>query len=183
MPDPANHDFGAYRIRLRVVVTSRIPVDLRGRIDPSDIVQDTLCAAIRDPERYEGRTSTEMMGWLCGIARHKLIDRFHQLGREDMVEHLDGVLERTSLGISRLVAAIQPAPDARAIADEEAKILEAMLERLTPAEHEAIILMHCQDMPVAEIGRHMNRTPAAIGGLLKRGLRKLRELCDGRIEP
>jgi DNA-directed RNA polymerase specialized sigma24 family protein len=41
---------------------------------------------------------------------------------------------------------------------------------------EALVLKHCQDWSLAEIGRHLGRSPAAVASLLRRGLRQLREL-------
>jgi RNA polymerase sigma-70 factor, ECF subfamily len=187
MPDPANHDFGAYRNYLKVLALSRISVDLRGRIDPSDVVQEALCDAIRNLNGHPNPTQAEMMAWLREILCHRLIDRFRRFRLEDRVKSLDGLLEQTSAGMSHLLRASQPAPDDQAIADEEAKFLKEMLEstlgQLTEAQAEAIVLKHCQGMSVAEISRHMNRTPAAVGGLLRHGMHELRQLCDGRIEP
>jgi RNA polymerase sigma-70 factor (ECF subfamily) len=52
------------------------------------------------------------------------------------------------------------------------------LAQLSPAQREALILQHWHGWTLAQIGAHMNRTPAAVAGLLKRGLRQLRELLQ-----
>ena len=40
--------FAEYRDYLMILARSQIAIDLRARIDPSDLVQDTLCDALRD---------------------------------------------------------------------------------------------------------------------------------------
>ena len=53
---PANDgEFDEYRDYLMVLARSQVAVDLRGRIDPSDLVQETLCDALRDLPRHRGR--------------------------------------------------------------------------------------------------------------------------------
>jgi RNA polymerase sigma-70 factor (ECF subfamily) len=179
MPEPGSHEgLGAYREYLVILARSQVPVDLRGRIDPSDLVQETLCDALRDlPRRPEGdRTPGEMVGWLRSVLKFNLIDRLRRLRLERRLVSLDGLLDQTSDGMSGFLRASQPAPEARAVCEEDALTLAAMLAQLSPPQAEAIVLKHCQGMPVAEISRHMNRTPDAVGGLLRHGMRRLREL-------
>jgi RNA polymerase sigma-70 factor (ECF subfamily) len=184
MPEPEIHDLGAYRNYLKALALAQISVDLRGPIDPSDVVQETLYCATRDLERHRGQTPAEMMGWLREILRCRLADCFGRLGRRRQIESLDRSLEQTSAGINRILwASSQSTPEDHAKRNEEAEILKTLLEQLTPAQAEALILKHCRGMSVAEISRHMNRTPAAVGGLLRHGMERLRKLCNGRIEP
>ena len=127
MPEPANDDeFGEYRDYLMVLARSQISVDLRGRIDPSDLVQETLCDALRDLPSTGARTRAETMGWLRSVLTFNLVDRLRRLRLERQVVSLDGSLDQTSAGMSRFVRASQSAPDARVIREEDA---------LDPGEH------------------------------------------------
>lgn len=181
MPDPANHDFNAHRAYLKVLALAQIPVELRGRIDPSDIVQQTLCDAFRR-DLHNQHTPAELMVRLRIILRDKLVDMFRRRRLENRVKSLGGLLEQTSVRLSEFLWDGRPGPDNGAMVRELREFLEAMLERLSPAQAEAIILMYFRGMSVAEISRHMNREPTAVGGLLRHGMKRLRELCDGRIE-
>ncbi len=153
---------------------SQISVDLRGRIDPSDLAHDTICDALR-AARLRG---AQTFGWLRKILHDNVVDRLRKLRLENRVASLDALLGQTSTGISRFMRASQSAPEARVVREEDEQILANMLMKLTPAQGEAIMLKHCQGMSVAEISRHMNRTPDAVGGLLKHGMRRLRELMQ-----
>ncbi len=182
MPERRNdEEVGDYREYLMVLARSQVSVDLRGRIDPSDLVQETLCDALRDLPRHRGRTRAEMMGWLRSLLRFNLIDRLRRLRLEGPVVSLDGSLDQTSHGMNCLVQSGRSAPEVRAVREEDALLLTAMLGQLSGPQAEAIILKHCQGMSVAEIGRHMNRTPEAIGGLLRHGMRRLRELLPREV--
>ncbi len=53
--------------------------------------------------------------------------------------------------------------------------LSVALARLLPDERRAIVLKNWENQSLTEIAEQMGRTPAAVAGLLKRGLHKLRE--------
>src|SRR5262245_10311191 len=163
MPGPERpDDLGEYRDYLMALALAQVPVDLRGRVDPSDLVQETLCEALRDREQHRGGTRAELMGWLRSVLRFNLIDRLRRLRHEAPAGALDGSLDRTSQGMGWLFAASQTAPDARAVREEDALRLAAVMKELSAPQAEAIILKHCQGMSVDEICRHMNRTPDAV---------------------
>ncbi|MFO0902336.1 MAG: sigma-70 family RNA polymerase sigma factor [Pirellulales bacterium] len=168
-------DLGEYREWLKALATAQISVDLRGRIDPSDLVQQTICEALRDLPKQRGATRAEMMGWLRSVLRCNLIDAFRKLRFAPRVS-LDDSLALTAEGMSRFLAADHSDVDARLQRDERALLLADRLQQLTPAQAEAILLKHCHGMSVEQICRHMDRSPEAVGGLLRHGMRRLREL-------
>ena len=49
------------------------------------------------------------------------------------------------------------------------------------AQREALVLQHWHGWSLAQIAQHLERSPAAVAGLLKRGLKELRlQLQDNR---
>src|SRR5437660_934489 len=114
MPEPAiDHDFGEYRDYLMILARSQISVDLRGRIDPSDVVQQTLCDAFREPSSGRRRGRVLMMGWLKKVLHDNLVDRFRRHKLEARIEPLEARLDDTSDGISRFLRASQSGPASR----------------------------------------------------------------------
>jgi RNA polymerase sigma-70 factor (ECF subfamily) len=177
MPMPVDDGvFEGYRDYLMVLARAQVEADLRGRIDPSDLVQEALCDALRDLPRHRGGSRAEMMGWLRSLLRCNLIDRFRRLRLEDRVASLDALLDRTSAGMSALALASQSTPEARAVREEDALALAGLLEQLSGLQAEAIVLKHCRGWSVEEIGRHLDKSPDAVGGYLRHGMRRLREL-------
>jgi RNA polymerase sigma-70 factor (ECF subfamily) len=55
----------------------------------------------------------------------------------------------------------------------------AALDRLPEAQRAAIVLQTWQGWSLGDIAVHMGRTTDAVAGLLKRGLRQLREDLEG----
>ncbi len=61
---------------------------------------------------------------------------------------------------------------------EQAERLATALAALPDDQRAAVILKHFHDWSVAQIAEHLDRSTLAVGGLLKRGLKKLRERLD-----
>ena len=70
---------------------------------------------------------------------------------------------------------MQSSPQVRVERDEQLVQLANALETLPESQQEAITLHHLHGLSIAEIGQLIDRSPAAVAGLLKRGLRGLRE--------
>jgi RNA polymerase sigma-70 factor, ECF subfamily len=166
---PGDHaDLVKFRDYLMILARSRVPFDLRGRIDPSDLVHDTLCAALQQPDWPE-------LFWLRRKLHDKLVDCFRRLKFQPPNVSFHDLMDQTSNGMSVLVAK-QSSPASKVIRDEDALILAEKLKQLPEDQREAVVLKYCDGKSVFEIGRHIDKTPGAVGGLLKRGMRHLREL-------
>ena len=177
MPEfPREDEFREYRDYLLALARSQISVDLRCQIDPSDLVQDTICDALRSPQQIRERPQT--LGWLRRILHDNLIDQLRRLRHKNRVASIDALLERTSARISQFLVCDNTHPQVKAMREENEQILADLLGKLSSAQAEAIILKHCQGLSVAAIGRHMNKSPVAVGGLLRHGMLRLRELMN-----
>ena len=60
--------------------------------------------------------------------------------------------------------------------NEQALRLATALGCLTPPQREAIELHHLKGIPLAEVGKRMNRDRKAVGALILRGTKRLREV-------
>src|SRR4051794_21541311 len=86
----------AYRNYLRLLARTGIDAELRGKVDPSDLVQETLLKAHRHFGQFRGRTEPELAAWLRQILASNLADlvrRFRmagarQVARERSLEEL-----------------------------------------------------------------------------------------------
>ncbi|WP_165223880.1 sigma-70 family RNA polymerase sigma factor [Aquisphaera insulae] len=184
-PSPEVGDLDGFRDYLRALTWKWIPADLRGRVDPSDLIQETLLRAHRDRDRFRGDgdaagggNEAVRAGWLKQVLAARLADRLRELGRARGVSLQD--LDRSSVGMEHLIPASLSSPSAGLRCEERALLVAKLLARIPRDQAEAIVLKHCEGLPVQEVARHMNRSPQAIGGLLRRGLRSLRELASTR---
>jgi RNA polymerase sigma-70 factor (ECF subfamily) len=159
-------------------------LELRGqvpsRLDPSDVVQQTLLEAHRAAAQCRAETDAERAAWLRQILAHNLADAFRDQHRERRdvrrERSLERGLEQSSARLACLLAAGASSPSAQAVRHEQSVRLAAALAELPEAQREALVLQHWHGLTLAEIGVRLDRTPVAVAGLLKRGLKRLREL-------
>ena len=97
------------------------------------------------------------------------------VGRE---RSLDAALTASSVRLAGVLAAEQSSPSARLRRDEQTLRVVEALDRLPDAQREALVLQHWQGWSLATIGEHLGRSPAAVAGLIKRGLKQLRTLLE-----
>jgi RNA polymerase sigma-70 factor (ECF subfamily) len=65
-------------------------------------------------------------------------------------------------------------PSQKAIRGEEAQQLAQALAVLPDDQRDAVRLRHLEGWALADIARHLGRSPAATAGLIKRGMQVLR---------
>jgi RNA polymerase sigma-70 factor (ECF subfamily) len=174
--DPA--ELERFRAYLRVLARSQLDPRLHGKLDPSDVVQQTLLHAIQGLDGFRGRTDAELAAWLRQILAHQLANAARDLGRArrdvSRERSLEAALGESSARLEAWLAADQSSPSAQAERHEQLLRLATALAELPSAQQEAVMLHHLQGWTLEEIGRHLDRSPAAVAGLIKRGLKALR---------
>jgi RNA polymerase sigma-70 factor (ECF subfamily) len=154
--------------------------EFQGKLDPSDLVQQTLLKAHQSRDQFRGSSEAEHLAWLRTILANTLTDAIRKFapkaGKRE--RSLEASLEQSSRRLEAIVAADQTSPSQRVIRHEQLFRLAEALARLPDDQRQAVELRHLQRLATAEIARQMNRSVSAIGGLLQRGLRALRVNLD-----
>jgi RNA polymerase sigma-70 factor (ECF subfamily) len=180
MPDPnesAHRPVEEYRDYLQLLARLQLDPRLRGKLDPSDVVQQTLVKAHLAREQFRGATAGELAGWLRRILANTLIDATRKFQRElDLEQHLEQQLSNSSARLEAWLAAEQSSPSEVAVRHEQLLRLATALTQLPEDQRAAVELHHLRDASVADIATQLGRTEASVAGLLRRGLKRLREL-------
>jgi RNA polymerase sigma-70 factor (ECF subfamily) len=176
-----------FRAYLRLLARMHLDPRLRGKLDASDVVQQTLLQACQGLTGFRGTTEAELAAWLRQILARNLAHAVRDLGRDkrdvSRERSLEQALGQSSHRLGMWLAADQSSPSESAQRKEQAVRLAEALETLPEAQREALVLHYWQDWTLPEIGRHLGRTPASVAGLVQRGLKQLRVLLrEGKAE-
>jgi RNA polymerase sigma-70 factor (ECF subfamily) len=168
------------RFRAYLLLLARMQLQGRpeARLGASDLVQQTLLEAWQQADKFRGATDREGAAWLRQALAHNLADGVRAQHRHRRDVGRERPLEQSSQR-GDWPAAEQSSPSQRAAHHEEDERLAEALAGLPEAQREALVLQHWHGLMLAEIGERLGRTPVAVAGLLKRGLKALRARLDG----
>jgi RNA polymerase sigma-70 factor, ECF subfamily len=171
-----------FRHYLGLLVRTQLGPRLRAKFDMSDVVQQTLLDAHRQWEQFRGSDDAELAAWLRKMLACNLADAFRAWGRAkrdvSRERSLEALLDQSCSQLAGWLEAVQTSPSAKAVKNEELLQLAWALDQLPEAQREAIELHHLQALSLAEIAAFLQRSEAAVAGLLRRGLSRLRELLQ-----
>jgi RNA polymerase sigma-70 factor (ECF subfamily) len=125
-----------------------------------DLTAETFMAAVTASRRGQARELT--VGWLVGVARHKLVDHWRSLARE----------ERGLAAVERnQQVAEDPWPDVL-----DAQAAHWALMRLSAPQRLALTLRYLDGLSVPEVADHLGRSVHATETLLVRARAALRRV-------
>ncbi len=174
-----------YRNYLRLLARTQIDLHLQGRVNPSDLVQETFLEAYRDFGQFRGKTEKEWLAWLWRILVHNLARLVEQqlkalkrdARREVSLHRVDvGLLDATSARFDAALVSPHSSPSEQAQRREQAALVADRMARLPAHYRDVIVLRNLEGLSFDEVGRRMGRTPGAVRLLWLRALEKLRQL-------
>ena len=169
---PQDHFLERHREYLHLLARLYLNPRLRSKLDPSDVVQETLLKASENQGQFQGQGDEQLAGWLRGILVNTLADALRTFGGAKRDVGLEAALAESSSRLEALLGPASSSPSAQAMRHEEFARLAKALAQLPDDQRTAVELHHLQDRSVAQIAEHCGRSEAAVAGLLRRGLKK-----------
>jgi RNA polymerase sigma-70 factor (ECF subfamily) len=172
-----------HRPTLHQFVDCHLDPRLRGRVDPSDVVQETQMEIVRRMDDFLSQRPMPFRLWL----RKKAYDRLLNL-RRDHGRHRRAVgrevawPERSSLLLAKPLLSSGASPSKQLEARELAERVAAVVGRLADADREILLVRHAEELPFDEIACLLDIAPAAARKRFGRALIRLQTaLADAGI--
>ncbi len=172
-------DLEHFRSYLMLLARLRLDRKLQGKLDASDLVQQTLLEAHQAVASFRGQDVAAQAAWLRQILARNLANAVRDLGRAkrdvQRERSLQGALDESASQLEGWLAADQSSPSEQAEGHERALLLAQALTELPDHQREAVVLRHFHGQSLAAIAQELQCTTAAVTGLLQRGLKNLRK--------
>jgi len=171
-PDSLGRLFEEARGFLQLIANQELAADLRAKVAPSDLVQETFLDAQRRFDRFTGTTERELLAWLRRILLNNLRDAVrsfrHTVKRE--------VRREQNPRWARPIP--QPGDDSPSrlarLYEDQARLLR-VLNQLSDDHRRVIEMRNLELRSFVEIGHLMDRTPDAARKLWRRAIQNLEE--------
>jgi RNA polymerase sigma-70 factor, ECF subfamily len=144
---------GRHRRRLRQMVAIRMDPRLKTRLDPSDVVQDTLAEAHRQLPTYLRKRPLPFYPWLRQIAWNRLVDlhRRHIGSRRRTVTRDVSIDGRSAAKLFNSLTESGSTPGRSMLREELRRRVQDALARLSSTDREVVVLRHLEQLSVSEI--------------------------------
>lgn len=167
---------------LLAVANRELGVVLRSRLDPVDVVQDTLMKAWRHFPHFRGQTEADWLAWLRQILRRHLANQrrkhlqaaMRSIHREVAGDKAGAMAKPEDAG------ATADSPDKRAQERERQEAFTIAFRRLPVHYRQALHLRTQEGLPFAEVGRRLDRSAEAARKLWMRAVKELGSLLAER---
>ncbi len=161
--------------------TTQTPIWLRAKLDPADLVQQTIMEGLSRVKVLESKSDHEVLAYLRRALANNLIDAVRKFGRGRNDISPD-VLADSTRRMNQWLEAPDTSPSERFDRSERFSRLADGLAKLPVAQRIAVEMRYLQGARVSEIASALSRTEGAVAALLHRAVIALRqELID--LEP
>ncbi len=174
-----------HRTRLKRMISARMDPRLSARIDPSDVVQETLLAASRQLSEYIRDRPLPFYPWLRQLAWDNLVQqhRRHVDAQARSVKRERTMLseESANLIVQRLVTA-DSAPSARVDKAELRSLVRRALAELSRRDREVLLMRFIENLTTQEVATILGLQIRAIQIRQLRAMKHLRELIEEYLD-
>lgn len=181
-PLAAEELFARHRDRLRRMIAVWMDQRVQARIDPSDVIQETLVEAHRQLPKYIADRPLAFYPWLRAIAAQRLdkVHRTHLRTQRRSVTREEPFLTSPSgdsvYELADKLIASSATPSQLAQREDRRRETHEALAKLSARDRDFLILRYVEQLSMREIAEITGATEAAVKMRHVRALEKLREL-------
>jgi RNA polymerase sigma-70 factor (ECF subfamily) len=168
-----------YRRYLTVLAELHLDRRLRGKLDASDVVQQTMLRALPAFADLRSRAPEVLTAWLRKILASALADAVKHYERDkrdvNLERSIEAEIDRSASGLEMWLAADQSSPSQVASRNEELFRLVDALSQLPERMRDVVVAKYCRGWTLQRTADEMDCTVPAVASLLRRGLEELRK--------
>jgi len=184
--EPLGQLLELYRNYLTILASTQLGRRLRRRMNPSDLVQETMLAAHRDFASFRGGNERDLLAWLRRVlinCLHHAIEthvgaKMRDVRCEVSLEQVNAAMDRSAVDFAQNLADPGPSPSFPLRQRERAVTMANQLAKLRPQYREVIVLRNLQGLSFEEVAEHMERKPGTVRMLWLRAIDKFRQVYD-----
>jgi RNA polymerase sigma-70 factor (ECF subfamily) len=181
----AGEALARHRVRLRRMVDARLDRRVRGRVDPSDVLQDGLVDAVAKLPGFLADPKIPLFLWLRLVVGERLakVHRDHlgaqarDAGREVSL-YRGPMPAASSAALAAHLLGRETSPTRAAVRAERLVRLQEALNALDPLDREVLSLRHFEELTHAEAARVLDIQEAAAAKRYVRALKKLKDVLS-----
>jgi RNA polymerase sigma-70 factor (ECF subfamily) len=175
--------FARYRDRLKRMVRLRLSRRLQGRVDDSDVLQESFLEISKKLPEYVQQPTLPFFLWLRHVTGLKLaeVHRRH-LGTQmrdadrEVSLHRGGLPEADSVSLAAQLLGKLTTPSQAAIKAEQRIYVQEALNSMDPIDREVLALKHFEQLSTTEIADVLGLSKAGAGSRYLRAIKRLREI-------
>jgi RNA polymerase sigma-70 factor, ECF subfamily len=174
--------FARHRDRLKRMIHLRLSRRVQGRVDDSDVLQETFLDVARRLQEYTAGPRLPFYLWLRHMAGLKLaeIHRRH-LGTQlrdadrEVTLHRGGLPEADSVSLAAHLLGQLTTPSQAAIKAETRLMVQEALNSMDPMDREVLALKHFEQLSISEMAQVLGMSKAGAGSRYLRAIKRLKE--------
>jgi RNA polymerase sigma-70 factor (ECF subfamily) len=178
--------FTRHRERLRQMIRLRLDRRLQGRIDSSDVLQDTYLEVARRAREYIARPDVPPFIWLryltgqtlLALHRHHLKVHMRDAGQEVSLRHR-ATPQANSASLAEMLMGRLTSPSRAARRAEMQLKLQETLNAMEAFDREVLALRHFEELSNGEVAQVLGLSKTAASNRYIRALRRLKETLKG----
>jgi RNA polymerase sigma-70 factor (ECF subfamily) len=170
----------SYHNYLRLLARIEIGRRLQGKVDASDVVQETFLEAHRHFPNFQGHAEGQFAQWLrtilaatlANIVRRYLGTQARDLRLErQLAEDLD----QSTCALGQILVDPHSSPSQQVIRGEQSLLVAEAMARLSEDYQTVLVLRHLEGLTFPQVAERMNRSVDSVEKLWLRGLTKLKK--------
>ncbi|TWU08506.1 sigma-70 family RNA polymerase sigma factor [Stieleria varia] len=177
--------FEMHRKRLRQMVQFRLDSRLKGRVDPSDVLQEAWIEARTRLPGFSEKEEMPFFLWLRLIVGQKLLDlRRHHIGVQmrtvdrEIANGGIGIPGATSIALAAQLLGYANSPSDAAIQAETRRRIQEALDAMDPIDREVLTLRHFEFLTNAETAKTLKISHAAASNRYIRALQRMKQILS-----